>query len=90
VQGPNVKKLIAHKMSLDTVPRGGGFKDAVAFLSDPKGITSAARSATVWVEAALAAVRAAPDCRPGITDEEIAADILARIEAKLKQGMRGP
>lgn len=83
-QGPNVKKLIVHKMSLAAVPAAGGIGDALNFLKDPERIMSAARDATAWVEAAILAVRMAEDPNPWKTasDEAIAAEILHQIEAK--------
>jgi hypothetical protein len=78
MQGPNVKRLIVHKMSRDAVPPGGGVGNAIGFLSDPKKIAAGARAATEWVEAAIAAVRAAPGCT-FTTDEEIAGEILRKI-----------
>ena len=86
-QGPNVKRLIVHKMSLDAVPPGGGAADVVKFLSDPKKVTAGARAAAEWVNAAIAVVRTAPD-NPYTTDEEIAGEILKGIEAR-KLAQRG-
>lgn len=79
--GPNVKKLISHKMALDAVPKGGGLVDAIKFVSDAQRITASARSATEWVMTAIQAVKDAP----GSTytdDEAIAGEILRQIEEK--------
>jgi hypothetical protein len=89
MQGPNVKKLICHKISLDAVPPGGGFQSAIEFLSDKDRIVSSARSATQWVETALAAVKAAPGNPYGDDDEAIAGEILRQIEEKKTQQRTG-
>ena len=85
-QGPNVKKLIAHKISLIAVPVGGGIGSALNFLKDPKAIGNAAREATAWVETAIRAIRLAGEPNPWKTadDEAIAGELLAQIEAKKK------
>lgn len=79
IQGPNVKKLIVHKMSLDMVPSGGGLPDALAAFGK---IGDHARVATDWVSQAIAAVKAAPGNPYGDDDEAIAGEILRRIEAR--------
>ncbi len=86
-QGPNVKRLIVHKMSVDAVPSGGGVADAVKFLSDATGIVVAARSATVWVESAILVVRQAAEPNPwrSADDETIADEILRQIEARKRR-----
>jgi hypothetical protein len=80
-QGPNVKRLIVHRMSQLMVPPGAGIGDALAAMVKPGNISAVAREATAWVEAALAAVRSAPG-NPYADDEEIAGAILAGIERK--------
>jgi hypothetical protein len=80
--GPNVKRLIIRKMAIDMVPPGGGINDALATMIRPGGIEEHARSATAWVEAALAAVKAAPGNPFGGDDEAIAAEILRGVEAR--------
>ena len=80
-QGPNVKKLIIRRMSQLAVPIGGGFGDALEFLTDKHRIITVAREATAWAFEAIDAVKAAPDC-PWTTDEEIAGEIVRRIEKR--------
>lgn len=75
-QGPNVKKLIVHKMTLDMVPTGAGIGDVIEKFGDLAGY---ARRATEWVEVALRAVKAAPDNPYGEDDEAIAAEILRKL-----------
>ncbi len=82
-QGPNVRKLIAHKMSLIMIPPGtvNGLATGIAALKAPGNVVKVAREATEWVMTALAAVKAAP----GSTytdDEEIAGIILAEVEKR--------
>ena len=81
VQGPNVKRLIAHKMSLLMVPPGGGLHTALAALTKPGNVGNVAREATDWVETAIAAVKAAPD-NPYPDDEVIAGEILRQIAVR--------
>lgn len=83
-QGPNVKKLIARKMSVDAIPSGGGLADGIKFLMSPGRIVAAAREATAWVETAIAAVKAAPDNSFGDDDEAIAGEILRQLEVRRK------
>lgn len=79
--GPNVRKLIARKMSLDAVPAGGGFTAALDFLSRKENITASAKSAKDWVRTALRAVREASAPNPWAlsTNEEIAGYLLEKI-----------
>jgi hypothetical protein len=88
-QGPNVKRLIAHKMSLLLIPPGSG-KNALgvglAGLAKPGNLVAVAREATAWVEEALAVVKTAPDNPYGEDDEAIAGAILEGIEARKKGG----
>jgi hypothetical protein len=79
--GPNVRRLIAHKMSLDAIPPGGGFADAVDFLLLGR-LSQSGKTATEWVNQAIRAVKSAPDNPYGDDDETIAGAILARIEEK--------
>lgn len=80
-QGPNVRRLVVMKMSFIMVPPGGGVGGVLDTLTRPGGIASAARQATEWVEAAIAAAKAAPDNT--LTDDEaIAGVILREIAAK--------
>lgn len=85
--GPNVKKLIAHKMSLDAVPRGGGFNDALGFLSDKDNITDGARRAKQWVQLAIVTLRQAAEPNPwkDADDEAIAGEFLRKIEERQRQ-----
>lgn len=79
--GPNVRKLIAHKMSLIAIPSGSG-QDAFAIglnaISDRDRFTSIAKEARLWVENALSIVKTAPD-NSFNDDEEIAGHLLAKI-----------
>jgi len=80
MQGPNFKKLVIRKMARDAVPDGGGFADGLRFLSSPKGIASAVKRATEWVQQAINAVKAAPDNSFGNNDEAIANEILRQLD----------
>ena len=85
--GPNLKKLVAHKMSYDAIPAGGGLADAMAFVTDPEALVSGARRAQEWVQLAIKAVRTAAEPNPwkNADDETIAEEILKQLEAKLKK-----
>jgi hypothetical protein len=84
MQGPNVKKLIAQKMAMDAVPKGGGLAEAIAFISSAESIKSGAAKATQWVNAAIQAVRDATEPNPwkNADDETIAEMLLKEIETK--------
>jgi hypothetical protein len=82
--GPNVKKLIFHKMSQEAIPKGGGVADGLKFLMDKERIQKAFRESTQWVESVILAVRSAAEPNPfkDADDETIAAEILRRVEEK--------
>ncbi len=86
-QGPNVKKLIAHKMSLIMIPPGSknGLATGIAALRKPGNIFAVCREATAWVEAALSAVKSAPGGMVYTDDEQIAGIILDGIAVKLEE-----
>ena len=85
--GPNVSRLIAYKMGVDAIPRGGGFADGLKFLSNKENVTSGARAAAVWVRTALEAVRQAGEPSPwkNSNDEEIATYLLQQVAEREKQ-----
>ncbi len=82
--GPNVKRLIVHKMSLLAIPVGSG-KDSLPFglqaLTNRGKFASIAAEAGDWVRQAIAVMKTAPD-NPYETDEEIAGAILQGIEER--------
>lgn len=82
MQGPNVKKLICHKMALLMVPSGAGFADGLRELTTPGNIGKRAREATEWVEQATVVVKTAPDNPYGDDDEAIAGEILRQIDSR--------
>lgn len=86
MQGPNMKRLIAHKMSRDAIPDGGGIAAGIAFLTSGK-IGEAAKAATQWCETAILAVRQAAEPNPwkSATDEEIAGELAKQIDDRLKR-----
>ena len=85
--GPNVKKLVAHKVALDAIPSGGGLQAGIAFLMDKYRIIETTRKAQEWVAQAIALVKTAPDNQYGDDDEAIAGAILQGI--KERQGKKG-
>lgn len=84
ILGPNIKKLIIHKISLSAIPPGGGFADGVKFLSDKDRIIKTMRESHSWVKQVIAAVRNAGEPNPfkNASDEDIAGEILRKIEEK--------
>lgn len=82
--GPNVKRLVFHKMSLDAVPPGGGLKSALDFIITPGAMGASYKAATEWVNAAILAVRQAVEPNPWKTadDEAIAGELLRLIEER--------
>jgi hypothetical protein len=85
-QGPNVKRLICHKMALLMIPvstpEGQGFATGIKALTEPGNIGKVAREATAWVDAAIRAIKVAREPNPwkDKDDEAIAGDLLAKIE----------
>lgn len=89
MQGPNVKRLIAHRASAICIPSGGGLADGIRAIATPGKLTEALRQATKEIDLSIAAVRAAPDNQFGDDEEAIAGEILRQIEeAKRKRWMR--
>lgn len=79
---PKVKELLAHFIALEAVPIGGNLSDGLDFLTNPERRQQGLERAIVNVEAALVAVKSAPDNPYGDDDEVIAAAILERVEHK--------
>lgn len=80
----NVTKLYIRRISVLAVPAGGGFKEGLDFLCDPRRVSVDCHSSKEWVKQAIAAVRSAAGPNPwsAADDEAIAGEILRRIEAK--------
>lgn len=81
---PNIKKLIIHKSSMDAIPPGGDIADGVKFLTEPGRLVKSMRDSSEWVDAVILAVRYAGEPNPwkSASDEEIAGEILRRIEKR--------
>lgn len=80
--GPNVKRLMAFKVSRDAIPSGGGFEDGIKALTTPGRMSELSRNALVWVDEAIAVMRTAHDNPYGDDEEIIAGAILAEIEKR--------
>lgn len=85
MQGPNVRKLICHKFSIDAIPSNGGVADGIRVLTSPGKLQAGIRAATEWVNTAIALVKQAPDNPFGDDDEAIAGEILRQIEERKKR-----
>jgi hypothetical protein len=79
--GPNFRKLVIHKMSMEAIPNGGGFADGIKFLSSPATIKEEWVKAQEWCESAVDAIRKAGDPNPfrDFSEEEISAEILKQL-----------
>lgn len=82
VLGPNVKRLLAHFIAREAIPVGGGVADGLNFLTNPERRTSGIEKAMADLDAALIAIKSAPDNPFGNDDEVIAAAILERVERR--------
>ena len=83
--GPNVKKLVTHKASLDAVPAGSGLGGALSVLTTPGRLQQVLRDAAEWVNQAIAVVKTAPDNPYGNDDEAIAGEILRQLEERKRK-----
>lgn len=90
MHGPNVKRLIVHKMSVDAVPNNGGPADAIRFLTTPGAVTQSAKAASAWVEEAIRVVRLAAEPNPWkqADDEAIAGELLRQIETRKRDHLK--
>ena len=72
--------LMIYKMALDG--SRGGFSAAIRMLSSKESVRDAALAAKQWCAGVVSAVRGAADPNPwrNSTDDEIADEIMARIE----------
>lgn len=86
--GPNARRLLAHLMALEAVPKGGGIQTGLSFLSEPERLQQGIRDAMAKLEEALSVVKSAPDNPYGNDDEAIAGAILRRIDQR-KRGEGG-
>lgn len=79
---PNVRRLMIYRMSALAVPSGGGLSDGLAFFTDNGKRKRIMADAEKWTRDAIAAVAKAGEPNPwkSATDEEIAAEILRRME----------
>ena len=82
--GPNARDLFIRRMSILAVPDGGGFADGMAFLFDKEIRARVVKEAEAWVKQAIETVRSAAHPNPwkDSTDEEIAGEILRRLEER--------
>jgi len=88
VLGPAVKKLIANKMAMDAIPKGGSVVDGIEFLKDRDRIVKGFRDANDFIQKMIVLVRSAKNPNPfkDADDETIAGELLRRINEK--KGMK--
>lgn len=84
--GPNTRRLLAHFIALEAVPAGGGLASGLNFLANPEQRQRGIATAMANLDAALKAVKSAPDNPYGDDDEAIATAILERVEQKKAGG----
>lgn len=83
----NIQKLVVMKLAKDAIPDGGGLEAGLDFLKrlgEPGFLSGRVKAAEDWVSKAIQAVKEAhreAGDRP-MTDEAIAGQILAGVEAK--------
>lgn len=82
--GPNVKKLIAIRMSTLAIKNGTPepFKEGLLFLMDKHRFKQVSTEAVQWVKDAIAVVKTAPDNPYGDDDEAIAGEVLRLYEER--------
>ena len=78
--GPNTKKLLAHFIAREAIPINGSLADGLQFLTKPDCMRQGLERAMSNLDAALTAIKTAPDNPYGDVDEAIAAAILKRVE----------
>lgn len=82
--GPNMSRLIVHKMSVDAVPSGGGIQSAIDFIMGGQ-FEKSAKDASVWALRSVEAVLAAPDFTGDRTEEGVAGMILQKLDERLNR-----
>lgn len=84
--GPNMRRLLAARMSRLAIPDGGGFVDGLAFFFDKDKRRQVIIDAENWVTAAIFIVRTAPEPNPWreADSEAIAGEILRRVDERHK------
>jgi hypothetical protein len=84
--GPNVRDLFIRRMSILAVPDGGGFADGMSFFFDKEKRAKIMKEAEEWTKQAIELVRSAAEPNPwkDSSDEEIAGEILRRLEERNK------
>jgi hypothetical protein len=84
---PNVKRLVLERAATITVQRSKGSESAISGVIErllDRSFLADLREANDWAAAAIDAVRHAGEPNPWrcATDEEIAAEVLKRVEAR--------
>jgi hypothetical protein len=82
--GPNVKRLMIERASIEAVPVGGGMASAIDFLLDKKKTVEGFRRSLEWCDSAIQTLRSAGEPNPfkNSSDEEIAGEILRVVSIR--------
>lgn len=80
--GQNARELLAYFVAREAIPNGGGLAAGLNFLVDPVARRRGTQRGILAMQAALAAIKAAPDNPYGDDDEAIAGAILREVQRK--------
>lgn len=89
---PSVLKLISYRMSLIAIPKGSKdpFTAGARAILEEGRLAQIGHEATEWTKAAIHLIRNAAEPNPWkeSTDEDIAADILRKVEERSRREKR--
>lgn len=83
--GPNVRKLLALFISVEAIPAGGGFADAVEFFKNAEKRKEILEKAESKTKEAIQLIKSAPDNPYGDDEEVIAGAILKKVEEEIEK-----
>lgn len=78
--GPNVTKLMAKFIAREAIPPDGGIADGIEFIRNPERRKQVLESAEAKALQAIQLIKSTPDNPFGDDDEQIATDLLQKIE----------
>ena len=80
ILGPNMKKMVVRKAVIDIQLMDGSLAAGIAALKGILESSVAFETALLWVDAAITAVKSAPDNHYGDDEEAIAGSLLERLD----------